>query len=195
MTGLFNVQNALAAIAVSYALNIPLEYVKAGLKKARVSGRMEIYTSRSGNLDVIVDYAHNQMSFQSLFESTRKEYPGKKISIVFGCPGKKAFGRRKELGELAGKYADKVFITEEDAGEEPVMKISEEIAGYVKPFDCQCQIIVDREEAIRQAIETADDNTVVLITGKGRETRQKRGTQYIDTPSDVEYVEKFLAEK
>ena len=195
MTGLFNVQNALAAIAVSYALNIPLEYVKAGLKKARVSGRMEIYTSRSGNLDVIVDYAHNQMSFQSLFESTRKEYPGKKISMVFGCPGKKAFGRRKELGELAGKYADKVFITEEDAGEEPVMKISEEIAGYVKPFDCQCQIIVDREEAIRQAIETADDNTVVLITGKGRETRQKRGTQYIDTPSDVEYVEKFLAEK
>ena len=104
MTGLFNVQNALAAIAVSYALNIPLEYVKAGLKKARVSGRMEIYTSRSGNLDVIVDYAHNQMSFQSLFESTRKEYPGKKISIVFGCPGKKAFGRRKELGELAVKW-------------------------------------------------------------------------------------------
>ena len=51
------------------------------------------------------------------------------------------------------------------------------------------------KEAIRQAIETAGDNTVVLITGKGRETRQKRGTQYIDTPSDVEYVDKFLAEK
>ncbi|MCE2603943.1 hypothetical protein LH384_33185, partial [Pseudomonas aeruginosa] len=97
-------------------------------KKARVSGRMEIYTSTSGELDVIVDYAHNQMSFESLFQSTKKEYPGKKITIVFGCPGKKAFGRRKELGEIAGKYADKVFITEEDAGEEPVMKISQEIA-------------------------------------------------------------------
>ena len=55
--------------------------------------------------------------------------------------------------------------------------------------------IRDREEAIREAIEAADDQTVVLITGKGRETRQKRGTQYIQTPSDVEYVEKFLAEK
>lgn len=195
MTGLFNVENALAAIAISYTLNIPLEYVKSGLKKARVSGRMEIYTSRSGNLDVIVDYAHNQMSFESLFASTKKEYPGKKIFIVFGCPGKKAFGRRKELGEVAGKYADRVFITEEDAGEEPVMKISEEIAGHVKKFDCDCSIIVDREEAIREAIEAADDQTVVLITGKGRETRQKRGTQYIQTPSDVEYVEKFLAEK
>ncbi|MCI8645335.1 MAG: UDP-N-acetylmuramoyl-L-alanyl-D-glutamate--2,6-diaminopimelate ligase [Firmicutes bacterium] len=195
MTGLFNVENALAAIAISYALNIPLEYVKAGLKKARVSGRMEIYTSRSGGLDVIVDYAHNQMSFESLFASTKKEYPGKKITIVFGCPGKKAQGRRKELGDIAGKFADKVYITEEDAGEEPVMKISEEIAGHVRKFDCPCEIIVDREEAIRQAIETADDNTVVLITGKGRETRQKRGTQYIDTPSDVEYVEAFLADK
>ena len=75
------------------------------------------------------------------------------------------------------------------------MKISEEIAGHVKEYDCECSIVVDREEAIRQAIETADDNTVVLITGKGRETRQKRGTQYVDTPSDVEYVETFLAQK
>lgn len=195
MTGLFNIDNALAAIAICYALNIPLEYIKSGLKKARVSGRMEIYTSRSGGLDVIVDYAHNQMSFESLFQSTKKEYPGKKITIVFGCPGKKAFGRRKELGELAGKYADYVIITEEDAGEEPVMKISEEIAGHVNKYDCECEIITDRGEAIRQAIEKADDDTVVLITGKGRETRQKRGTQYIDTPSDVEYVEKYLASK
>lgn len=195
MTGLFNVDNALAAIAICYGMNIPLEYIKSGLKKARVSGRMEIYTSRSGGLDVIVDYAHNQMSFESLFRSTKKEYPGKKITIVFGCPGKKAFGRRRELGELAGKYADRVIITEEDAGEEPVMKISEEIAGHVNKYDCECEIITDRGEAIRQAIEQADDDTVVLITGKGRETRQKRGTQYIDTPSDVEYVEKFLESK
>lgn len=195
MTGLFNVENALAAISIGYAMNIPLEYIKSGLKKARVSGRMEIYTSKSGGLDVIVDYAHNQMSFESLFRSTKKEYPGKKITIVFGCPGKKAFGRRKELGELAGKYADHVIITEEDAGEEPVMKISNEIASYVNKFDCHCEIITDRGEAIRQAIRQADDDTVVLITGKGRETRQKRGTQYIDTPSDVEYVEEFLSTK
>lgn len=195
MTGLFNVENALAAISIGYAMNIPLEYIKSGLKKARVSGRMEIYTSRSGGLDVIVDYAHNQMSFEYLFQSTRKEYPGKKITIVFGCPGKKALGRRKELGELAGKYADYVIITEEDAGEEPVMKISEEIASHVNKYDCQCEIITDRGTAIKQAIQQADDDTVVLITGKGRETRQKRGTQYIDTPSDVEYVEEFLAEK
>jgi UDP-N-acetylmuramoyl-L-alanyl-D-glutamate--2,6-diaminopimelate ligase len=195
MAGLFNVQNALAAIAASWCLGIPMSYVAAGLRKARVSGRMEVYTSKSKNLHVIVDYAHNKMSFETLFQSTLKEYPNKKITIVFGCPGKKAQRRRQELGEIAGKYSDQVYITEEDAGEEPVLKICEEIAQHVEKQECSYAIIPDREEAIREAISTADDDTVVLITGKGRETRQKRGTKYIDTPSDVEYVMKYLEMK
>ncbi len=195
MAGLFNVQNALAAIAASWCLGIPMSYVAAGLKKARVSGRMEVYTSKNRDLHVIVDYAHNKMSFETLFQSTLKEYPNKKITIVFGCPGKKAQRRRQELGEIAGKYSDQVYITEEDAGEEPVLKICEEIAQHVEKQDCSYAIIPDREEAIREAITTAGDNTVVLITGKGRETRQKRGTNYIDTPSDVEYVMKYLEMK
>jgi len=188
MPGLFNVSNALAAIAISYALNIPLKNIHAGLKRAQVSGRMEVYTNLSKDLYVIVDYAHNKMSFESLFASMKREFPNKKISIVFGCPGKKALARRRELGDLAGKYSNHVFITEEDAGEEPLMKICEEIAKHVEKHDCACSIITDRKEAIRQAIADADRDTVVLVTGKGRETRQKRGTNYIDTPSDVEYV-------
>ena len=195
MAGLFNVQNALAAISISQCLEIPMTYVAAGLKKARVSGRMEVYTSKSSKVQVIVDYAHNKMSFETLFQSTLKEYPNKKITIVFGCPGKKAQRRRQELGEIAGKYSDQVYITEEDAGEEPVLKICQEIAQHVEKQDCSYAIIPDREEAIREAITNADDNTVVLITGKGRETRQKRGTKYIDTPSDVEYVQKYLGKK
>ena len=63
-----------------------------------------------------------------MFESTK--YPDKEISIVFGCPGKK-LRRRRELGEIAGKYSDKVYITEEDAGEEAVIKICEEIAEHI----------------------------------------------------------------
>lgn len=191
MRGLFNVDNALAAIAASYAMNIPIEHIKAGLKKARVSGRMEIFNDKDGRT-VIVDYAHNKMSFESLFKSMRSEFPCKKVTIVFGCPGYKALGRRKELGSLAGEYTDKVYITEEDAGEEPVMKISKEIAGYVSAYDTRYEILTDRQEAITKAIEEADADTVVLITGKGRETRQKRGTQYIDTPSDVQIVEALL---
>ncbi|MDD3170060.1 MAG: Mur ligase family protein, partial [Eubacteriales bacterium] len=74
IAGLFNVQNALAAIAISHCLAIPMSYVAAGLRKARVSGRMEVYASKSRNVQVIVDYAHNKLSFETLFQSTLKEY-------------------------------------------------------------------------------------------------------------------------
>ena len=58
----------------------------------------------------------------------------------------------------------------------------------------QCRIIPNRGEAIRQAVLESEKPTVLLLTGKGRETRQKRGTEYIDTPTDVEYVQAFLQE-
>jgi UDP-N-acetylmuramoyl-L-alanyl-D-glutamate--2,6-diaminopimelate ligase len=121
-----------------------------------------------------------------------RDYAGKKISIVFGCPGKKALGRRRELGQSAGEYADFIYLTEEDAGEESAEDICREIASWAALFGRSCRIILNREEAIREALASADANTVVLITGKGRETRQKRGVVYVDTPSDVEYVSKYL---
>lgn len=194
MGGLFNVTNALATIAMTTALGISPDCIYDGLKDAKVSGRMEVYHCPRKNFTVIVDYAHNKMSFEALFKSTMEEYPGKNMTIVFGCPGKKAFARRQELGELAGQYCSSVFITEEDAGEEPLSQISLEIAEHVKKYPCSCEIIDDRGLAIRKALEQADENTVVLLTGKGRETRQKRGRLYVDTPSDVEYVEAFLKE-
>lgn len=192
LTGLFNADNALAAVACAYKMNIPVDSIRQGLKKATVPGRMEVFRNEERNLDVIVDYAHNKMSFESLFKSTVKEYPDRKIFIVYGCPGKKAFARRKELAEVAGKYSDMIYITEEDAGEEDVYAISKEIAKHAEEAGASWKIIVDRGQAIRTAIDEAEKNTVILITGKGRETRQKRGTNYIDTPSDVEYVKRYL---
>jgi len=192
MRGLFNVENALAAIAVCYALGIPEEHIYSGIFSTQVSGRMEIFKSGERGVTVIVDYAHNRMSFEALFLSTLKEYPGKKIYVVCGCPGYKALGRRRDLGEIAGKYSDKAFITEEDPGEEPVINICEEIATHFAKQNCPYEIIPDRGEAIKRAIDTAPDNSVILITAKGRETRQKRGLEYIETLSDVDYVEMYL---
>ena len=195
LPGTFNVSNALAAIAAARSYGIPTRYIKSGLKNARVPGRMEVFTNRAKDLAVIVDYAHNQMSFKALFDSTAAEYPGWTINIVFGCPGKKALGRRKTLAEIAGKCAGISYITEEDEGEEPLDKISAEIAANVEAAGGKYIIINDREQAVRRAIMDAEPNTVILITGKGRETRMKRGMQYIDTPSDVDYTEKYIAEK
>lgn len=192
LPGLFNVENALAAIAVCYALEIPVEDMYEGLRLARVSGRMEVFENKEKKVTVIVDYAHNRLSFEKLYTSIREEYSNCHIVSIFGCPGGKAYKRRSELGQIAGRFAKKVYITEEDAGEEELFAISNEIADSVKAENCPFVIIEDRGECIRKAICEAEENTVILLTGKGRETRQKRGTQYVDCPSDVEYVEKYL---
>ncbi|MDY3905827.1 MAG: acetylglutamate kinase [Lawsonibacter sp.] len=195
MPGLFNVENALAAITVCEGLNIPERYIYVGLMKARVPGRMEVYSNADETVTAIVDYAHNRMSFETLFRSVRAEYPGRRIVTVFGCPGKKALDRRKDLGEVSGQYSDLVVLTEEDSGEEDTETICREVAQYVAAQGCEYSIEPNRGEAIRQAILGCDGRpTVLLITGKGAETRQKRGSQYIDTPSDVDYVHSFLQE-
>lgn len=192
--GLFNVQNALAAIAICYSLNIPMRDMYVGLMKARSSGRMEIYQNSDNNVIVIVDYAHNKLSFENLYKSVLKEFPGRKIYTVFGCPGYKALQRRRDLGELSGKYSDKTFITEEDAGEEPLINICRDIAENVKAAGGAYEIIEDRGEAIKQAIFEGNGKKLVLVTGKGNETRQKRGTEYVPCMTDVEYTLKYLKE-
>ena len=141
-----------------------------------------------------MDYAHNRLSFEKLFQSVKAEYPGQRVVIVFGCPGKKALDRRKDLSEISAQYADLVIITEEDPGEEDVLDISREMAAYVEAGGCDYSIEPDRGQAIRMAVMGCEEPTVILITGKGAETRQKRGTAYIDCVSDVEYTREFLHE-
>lgn len=186
--GTINVENALAAIAMSALLAVPVEFVKSGLEKAKSPGRMEVFYSEDGKRIAIVDYAHNKLSYERFFETIRDEFPDKKMIIVFGCPGGKAFARREELGTIAGKNCDYSIITEEDYGEEDVNKICLEIGEFVAAAGGKFEIITDRVEAIKKAITLMDDDTILFLPGKGRETREKRGIQYIDTPSDADVV-------
>lgn len=188
MPGLFNVENALAAIAVCLVCHIPLEYIHSGLFRARSSGRMELYASKDNQAVAIVDYAHNKLSFEKLFASTMEEYPGYDIVPIFGCPGYKAYLRRKHLGTIAGQFSKKVYLVAEDPGKEPVMQICEDIAQYIRLSNCPYEMIEDRGEAIDKAINEITRPTVFLITGKGNETRQKYGTEYVDCKTDVQYV-------
>ena len=160
-----------------------------GLKS---SGRMELYASRDSELVAVVDYAHNKLSFQKLFSSMKMEYPGYRIIAIYGCPGNKAVQRRQDLGLIAGKYADKIIITAEDPGTEDLDKINGEIAETIEKTGCPYVIINDRGDAIKAAVEEAKGKTLILVTGKGNETRQKFGTEYVDCKSDVEYVKDLI---
>ena len=96
------------------------------------------------------------------------------------------------MGSIAGANCEYCIITEDDPGEEDLMDICREIGDYVSGAGGKYEIIADRKQAIRRAIELIDDNTLLFIPGKGREARQKRGTEYVEIPSDVEVVSEFL---
>ena len=194
MPGLFNVENALAAVAVCQGLGIPQRCVYAGLEKARVPGRMEVYSNASGTITAIVDFAHNRMSFENLCRSARAEYPGRRVISVFGSVGSKAQDRRQDLGEVGGRYSDLVIVTEDDSEGEETLDICREIASFVEKQGCPCQIELNRGEAIRQAVLGCREPAILLIAGKGDETYQKRGEEYVETPTDAEYVQSFLQE-
>ena len=192
MPGLFNVENALAAIAVCRHYGIPVEQIRTGLYKARSKGRMEIFENDDSSIIAIVDYAHNKLSFEKLYESVREEYAGRRIITVFGCPGGKAYNRREELAELAGRYSDRVYLTMEDPGPEEVGEISRAIQKNLNNPDCESFLIDDRGEAIRAAILDAPSGSIVLITGKGSETRQKIGSAYVPCKPDAYFAKQAL---
>ena len=192
MPGLFNAGNATAAIAACQYLGIPREYMHEGLFGAKASGRMEPYISKDKKVTVLVDYAHNKLSFEHLFRSVRKEFAGHDVVAIYGCPGYKAMNRRKDLGEVAGKYADKVFLTVEDPGREPFDLICEDASSYLRAEGCPYEIIEDRGVAIHKAIMECRRPTVILILGKGNETRDRYGTMFMHRPSDSEYVKMYM---
>lgn len=194
MHGVFNVENALAAICVAYIYNIPVKYIVKGLEKAVVEGRMEKYRSRRNNVSVVVDYAHNFLSFKKLYESVKLEYPGSSIVSVFGCPGNKAYNRRRDLGILAGRFSDKIYLSTDDPGTESAEEISREIGKYVEQSGGSYEYIENRESAIRTAIQKSKDNTVVLVLGKGNEKYQKCGHSLCSCQTDSAIVQKCLEE-
>lgn len=172
MTGDFNVSNALAALCVCQLAGVPVEYVKAGLAVAHVPGRMETY--QKDGKTVIVDYAHNGMALAALLRSVKSDYPGQSVTVVFGCTGGKGLDRREGMGKAAGEYADAIFLTEDDPGPEEVTAICAEIGGYITPFGKDYTVIPDREAAVKAAIQGAPSPAVIVLAGKGSETRQLR---------------------
>ncbi len=194
IAGLFNVSNALCAIAVAEHFEIAVDVIKKGLLEARTAGRMEVYNSADKKIAVIVDYAHNKLSFENIFDSVRREYPNRQVKIVFGCPGNKAIIRRKDMGEVSGKLADFVYITEDDPAEENVLEICQVISGYVEGVGGKYKIIADRGDAIKSAIEECVGESVVILAGKGAEKRQKIGLSSKPYEGDAFFAEKYLRE-
>lgn len=190
--GAYNGINAVCAINVCLELGVPISDIREALRTVVVPGRMEHYVLKDG-VDVIVDCAHNKMSYEGLFEYAKEQYAGRKKYFLFGCVGDKAYNRRKEAAEIVDKFADHAVITERDPGKEPVEKICSEIYDNIKKKD-KAEIIINRDEAVKTILDRAvsEGNSIVLLCGCGSDAYVKRGTKLIEFATDGERVRKYI---
>jgi UDP-N-acetylmuramoyl-L-alanyl-D-glutamate--2,6-diaminopimelate ligase len=173
LPGSFNVSNALAVVGVGLALKMKPEQIEKGIASLKaVEGRMTSI-DEGQPFSVVVDYAHTPDSFEKLFKDLKPVVAGKLI-VMFGSAGRRDEAKRAVQGELAGKYADEVVITEEDDRDIDGMEIMDQIASGAekagKKRGESLFLVHDRTEAINFAVSRAKskDDTVLLL-GKGHE--------------------------
>jgi UDP-N-acetylmuramoyl-L-alanyl-D-glutamate--2,6-diaminopimelate ligase len=168
LVGEFNLENILAVLTVLLAAGMSFSDAVARLGRLQaITGRMEKF----GGADkptVFVDYAHSPDALEKVLKAARNRG---RLWVVFGCGGNRDKGKRKDMGRIAERLADKVIITDDNPRHESAQEIIDDILA-----GCQSRnvtVINDRRLAINTAIKQAAKDDCVLIAGKGHESYQE----------------------
>lgn len=177
VAGEFNASNLLACIGVLCINGIPFNDALDRLSRIKpVPGRLETFTGNN-TAQVFVDYAHTPDALREVLRTLKKDCTGRLI-CVFGCGGERDKGKRKLMGEVAGEIADEIILTNDNPRCEKPENIIDDILTGIREREI-VQIILDRKEAISNALENTKDKDFVLIAGKGHEDYQEiRGIKY-----------------
>ena len=198
LVGEYNVYNILAAITVACSQNISKDkIIKAIGSLKNIKGRMEIVPHELGDFTVIIDFAHTANALEQALHAVRA-FTENKIHVVFGSAGLRDIQKRKDMGIVAGKLADKIYITAEDPRTESVEAIIDEIAAGClqegREEGADFYKIPNREEAIEKAICSAQDGDTVITCGKAHETTMCYGTRELPW-SEYKVVQNALARR
>ena len=175
--GKFSIYNSLVAIAVCRHFEIAKENILEALKTAKAKGRIE-QVKVSDDFMLLIDYAHNAMSLESLL-STLKEYHPQRLVCLFGCGGNRSKLRRYEMGEVSGKMADLTIVTSDNPRFEEPQDIIDDIKIGLAKTNGEYVEIIDRKEAIKYAIKNGRPGDVIVLAGKGHEDYQEiKGVKY-----------------
>lgn len=172
--GTFSIYNSLTAIAICRYFQVKEEDIVRALGQAKVKGRVEM-VKVSDEFTLMIDYAHNAMSLESLL-STLREYNPHRIVCLFGCGGNRDRSRRFEMGEISGKMADLTIITSDNPRKEEPQAIIDDIRTGIQKTDGAYVEIPDRREAIAYAIHHGEPGDIIVLAGKGHEDYQIIGT-------------------
>lgn len=175
--GPYAMQNALVAAAMAQVAGVDLSEVPSALDGTHVPGRMDVLRSADGCITVIVDLAHNGVSFEAIFSAVKKLYPKHEVIAVFGSAGGKGLNRRQDLGRIADRYADRILLTMEDPNFEPLPAIYHDIQEAI--VHTPVETVDDRGQAIARAMTYASEHVreggkcVLLLLGKGNEPEMR----------------------
>ena len=171
LTGMFNVYNALVAAACALIVGVSMADIKKGLEAVvSVPGRVEMLDTATP-YRMILDYSHSPDALENILTTVREFCRGR-IILVFGCGGDRDKGKRPMMGEIAGKLADYSILTSDNPRFEDPMVILGAIEKGIAPTGAKYEVIENRREAIRQAMEMAVGGDIIVLAGKGHETYQ-----------------------
>jgi UDP-N-acetylmuramoyl-L-alanyl-D-glutamate--2,6-diaminopimelate ligase len=194
LVGRINVYNLLAAIGAGVALEMPREAIESGIRELHaVPGRFERIDLGQPFL-VVVDYAHTDDALRSLIATARELVPSGRVITLFGCGGDRDRAKRPLMGEAAGRASDVVVLSSDNPrGEDPLLIINDTQVGLQRT-SAKVFVEPDRQRAIELAIEQARPGDIVLLAGKGHETRQYLKDKTIDF-DDREIARRVLRER
>lgn len=178
--GEFNVANSLAALEVAAALGIDAAAAARGLAdQEAIPGRFELVTDPSSDVAVVVDYAHTPEGIEHVLQSARRLATGRVIA-VFGCGGDRDPDKRPLMGAAAAGNADVIVVTSDNPRrEDPQAIVDAVVDGIERRYRGRVSVVLDRRDAIEQAIGAAVPGDVVVIAGKGHETTQTIGDRVL----------------
>jgi UDP-N-acetylmuramoyl-L-alanyl-D-glutamate--2,6-diaminopimelate ligase len=188
LVGGFQASNALVAVGLAIGSGSNSEMIFEALPGlAAVRGRMERAAIRANGGAVYVDYAHTPDALQTALAALRLHTRGR-LMVVFGAGGNRDRGKRPIMGQVAEKFADRVYVTDDNPRNEDPRRIRAEVMA-----GCPCAIeIADRAEAILVAVDALEPDDVLLIAGKGHETGQIVGDSVLPF-DDVEQASVAVA--
>jgi UDP-N-acetylmuramoyl-L-alanyl-D-glutamate--2,6-diaminopimelate ligase len=194
LLGFPNLSNWLAAIGAALVVGVPIRNIEEGIRNLQsVRGRFERVPLPGPT--VIVDYAHKPDALEKLLKAVRELAGPKRVVVLFGCGGDRDKGKRPQMGEIAARLSDLAVITSDNPrGENPETILDEIERGMGGK---KHERIADRRAAIARAIETASEEDVIVLAGKGHESYQVIGDQVVhfDDREEAELALKKRADK
>ena len=192
LPGEYNIYNVLGVIGASNILDIKYEDIQKGLLNVVVPGRCErIGYKYDIPYDIIIDFAHTPDGLKNILE-TLKTFTKNRLIAVYGCGGDRDKVKRAELGRIGTEIADFAVITSDNPREEdPMFIIKEILSGITKT---NYLAIENRAEAIKMALDMAEEGDVVVLAGKGHENYQIINTGVIHF-DEREVVDEILKDK